>query len=248
MKFVVAYTIWNKVDMLSWLLEGIIKNFSPTNTEVVFHFDGCTDGSDQVINTLIPYWLERRGGFKLSQFHAIISPSEVREVGGHNECMRWFMAHQPADFLIVCQDDQQWQNSPCVFLEQLGTQYGDKLGLIGGRDAYRGGGYADFTGSMWSESAVQRRVRHGEFVALPHMNSGPVVYNPRLIEKVGYLDEQFRAYYVWDDYGQRSINAGFVNGVMGMDVIHAKFGRVKATEWCDYSGQDYALRQRKHGW
>ena len=246
MKFTLGYSVWNKVDMLSWLLEGIINNFSPTNTEVVFHFDACTDGSDVAFDSLTPYWLMQRGGFKPEQIHKLVSPAEVREVGGHNALIKWFMERQQSQFLIVAQDDQHFKNTPCPFLESLAGMYGKSLGLIGGRDGY-GVGYSNFTGSTWSESTVQRRLRHGEFVQLPYMNSGPIVYNARLISEVGLLDEEFRAYYVWDDYGHRAIQKGFVNGVMGMDLIHAKFGRVKATEWCDWSGHDIALRQKKHG-
>ena len=245
MKFTLGYSIWNKVDMLSWLLEGIVNNFSPTNTEVVFHFDACTDGSDVAFDSLTPYWLMQRGGFKPEQIHKLVSPTEVREVGGHNALMRWFMERQ-GQFLIVAQDDQHFENTPCPFIEELAKTYGKCLGLIGGRDGY-GIGYSDFTGSQWSESAVHRRLRHGEFAALPYMNSGPIVYNARLISEVGFLDEEFRAYYVWDDYGHRALQKGFVNGVMGMGLIHAKFGRVKATEWCDWSGRDIARRQQKHG-
>ena len=247
MKFTLGYSIWNKIDMLSWLLEGIINNFSPTNTEIVFHFDACTDASDVAFDSLTPYWLMQRGGFKPEQIHKLVSPTEVREVGGHNALMRWFMEHQPSAFLIVAQDDQHFTKNPCPFLEDLAQRYGSQMGLIGGRDGY-GIGYSNFTGSTWSESTVQRRLRHGEFAELPYLNSGPVVYNPKLIEQVGLLDDNFKAYYVWDDYGHRALQKGFVNGVMGMDLIHAKFGRVKATEWCDWSGHDVSLRQHKHGW
>jgi hypothetical protein len=245
MKFTIGYTVWNKVDMVSWLLEGIINTFSPADTEVVFHFDACTDGSDAAFDSLVPYWLMRRGGFRPEQIHKIVSRAEVREVGGHNALMHWFMERQ-GQFLIVAQDDQQLKSPPCPFIEKLAKTYGKDLGLIGGRDGY-GVGYTNFTGSQWSESAVQHRLGHGEFVALPYMNSGPIVYNARLISEVGFLDEEYRAYYVWDDYGHRALQKGFVNGVMGMDLIHAKFGRVKATEWCDWSGHDLALRQQKHG-
>jgi hypothetical protein len=112
-------------------------------------------------------------------------------------------------------------------------------------------GYSNFTGSFWSESTIQRRLRHGEFAALPYMNSGPIVYNARLVSVVGLLDPNFHAFYIWDDYGHRAKQLGFTNGVLGMDITHAKFGRVKSSELYDpkddWAAKDLALRQRKHG-
>jgi len=248
MKYLLGYSIWNKVDMLSWLMEGAVNNFSPQDTELAFHFDSCSDGSTEAFDTMVDYWLILRGGWKHEQIHKLISTTETREVGGHNRLIDLFLTLN-ADILIVAQDDQHFLKpvTPCLdALYAALAPLGPPLGIVGGRDAYDRG-YANFTGSKWSESAVQRRVEHGEFVALPHMNSGPVCYTRAVIEKVGKLDEGFRAYYVWDDYGERARKAGFVNGVMGMDLIHAKFGRMKATEWCDYSGQDRARITTKHG-
>lgn len=245
MNYVIGYSVWNKRDMLSWLLDGIHDVFTPDNTTVVFHFDACSDNSDRVFDSLADFWLVRRGWPK-EKIHKLVSDVEVRELGGHNNVIDWFMTNQPQDFLIMAQDDQRLTADPRPHLERLAAQYGNRLGLIGGRDGY-GMNYSNFTGSMWSESQVQRRVRHGEFVPLPYQNSGPNVYNPNLINRVGKLDPEFRAYYVWDDYGHRAMQLGFVNGVMGMDLIHAKFGICTATQWCDYSGQDMARRQAKHG-
>jgi len=246
MRFTLGYSIWNKVDMLTWLLEGIVANYSPTNTDIVFHFDACVDQSETVIDMLIPYWLHQRGKWAPEQITKLVSATEVRELGGHNRILTHFMERQENDFCIIAQDDQHFLSTPCPFLEKVAATYGDKLGLIGGRDAYTAN-YTNFTGSMWSESNVKRRVRHGEFVPLPYMNSGPVVYNRNLVSKVGYLDDGFLAYYVWDDYGARAHKLGFVNGVMGMDLIHAKFGRAMGTTWLS-SAADLNRLRSKHGW
>lgn len=83
------------------------------------------------------------------------------------------------------------------------------------------------------------------------MNSGPIVYNAQLVSAVGLLDDKFNAFYVWDDYGHRALQKGFVNGVLGMDVTHAKFGRCKGSELYDpkdkYAAKDLARRKAKHG-
>ena len=246
MKILIGYSVWNKVDMIAWLLSGIQEHCDPAKCDIAFHFDACTDDSVAAYDACMCYWLTIRGKWKMDQCHKLISPTEVRELGGHNRLLRLFMEGN-YDMCLVAQDDQRFEAPIIAPLETLLDRYGDKLGIVGGRDAY-GKGYNNWTGSRWSESPVTRRVCHGEFVELPYMNSGPVVYTRKVVEQVGYLDEEFRAYYAWDDYGQRAINAGFKNGVMGMDVTHAKFGRMKATEWCDWSSRDLARRQAKHGW
>lgn len=247
-KFMVGYTVWNKVDMLLWLIQGIIENFSPTDTEIAFHFDACEDGCADAFEGLVHYWLVQKGGWTRAQIHALVSDKEVREVGGHNRLIDLFVTKPEIDMLIVAQDDQRFNKNvtaPLGALMDFVTEKGHRLGIVGGRDAYFAG-YGGFVGSEWSESAVHQRVKHGEFQSRPYMNSGPVCYTRPVVEAVGKLDEEFRAYYVWDDYGARAVKAGFTNGVMGMDVTHAKFGRMKATQWCDWSGHDNARLHMKH--
>jgi hypothetical protein len=245
MRFMVGYTVWNKVDHLVWLLEGIIENFSAADTDVAFHFDACTDQSDVAIDSLVLYWLHQRGGFKPEQFAKIVSNPEVREVGGHNKIIELGL-EKGCDFIVVAQDDQRFNRPITGFLKELRERYGDDLGVITGRDAYTSH-YGNFTGSFWSESILQRRIPHGEFVQLPYLNSGPVVYNPNLVRKVGLLDDQFRSHYVWDDYGARATHAGFKNGVLGMDITHAKFGRLTASRWGDPSPDIARLRMKHAG-
>jgi hypothetical protein len=243
MKIMVGYTVWNKVDHLVWLLEGIIDNFSAAEADVAFHFDACIDQSDVAIDSLVPYWLHERGGFKPEQFTKIVSNPEVREVGGHNKIIQLGL-EKGCDFIVIAQDDQRFNRPITGFLRELRQQYGDELGVITGRDAYTSH-YGNFTGSFWSASILHRRISHGEFVQLPYLNSGPVVYNPNLIRKVGLLDEQFVANYVWDDYGARATQGGFKNGVLGMDITHAKFGRLTASTWLD-GAVDMARLRMKH--
>lgn len=249
MKLLLGYSIWNKVDMMAWLLHGIALNFDPATTNVAFHFDACEDGSQDAWNACYPYLLMRAGGWKQEQITGLASPTTVGELGGHNRILDLFMAGN-YDLCLIAQDDQRFTACPAHFLEVQLNQFGERLGIIGGRDGYDVA-YSHFTGSRWSESNVQRRLNHGEFVPLPYMNSGPIAYTRKVVERVGKLDPEFIAYYVWDDYGHRARKLGFVNGVMGMDLIHAKFGRVKASVQSFIGGQaaahDLALRARKHG-
>lgn len=246
MRFMIGYTVWNKQDMICWLLEGVSQFFGPENTEVAFHFDACTDDSVNVYNYVMPHYLINMRGWNAAHVHSLVSHTEVRELGGHNRLIDLFMS-SACDFLIVAQDDHRFIKDVRPGLEFLALEYGDRLGVVGGRDGFAAN-YNNFAGSEWSESKVQRRLKHGEFVERPYINSGPVVYNKKLVQVVGKLDEEFYAYYVWDDYGARAREAGFVSGVMGMDLIHRKFGRVQATtaEFIDASARDLARLRQKH--
>jgi hypothetical protein len=222
MKYMVGCVVWNKVDMLCWLLQGV-NNAFPKGSHVVFVFDACKDDSVAAFTPLSGFWLHKKGYTS----EAIVCEKEVREVGGHNLLMRRFMASD-CDVLVVFQDDQHLLG-PIVGLENVLAKHGDSMGVIGGRDGYNTG-YGQFVGSVWSESThCTARLQPGQFAERFCINSGPVIYTKPLINKVGYLDENFVAFFVWDDYGVRALHKNFVNGVIGTNLIHAKFGRVPST-------------------
>ncbi len=247
MRYAVAYSVYNKVDMISWLLDGIVRNFNSADTEVIFHFDICRDDSAQAFDAMTEFWLTKRG-FKWTKLVADPLKPETREIGGHNAILRHCMANSDAYFFCIAQDDQHFNQPITSCLERLSDTYGTRLGMITGRDGYDWG-YAKFCGSFWSESILQERLAHGDWRERQCMNTGPLVYNRNVVEKIGYQDESFIAYYGWDDYALRALEAGFVNGVLGMDITHAKFGRVTPTWWAvdgNSAAHDLALIQQKH--
>jgi len=66
---------------------------------------------------------------------------------------------------------------------------------------------------------------------------------------VGYLDEEFTAFYVWDDYCLRAEKAGMVNAVIGVDLSHQKIGRGGASNFYvpSISKHDLGRLHTKHG-
>jgi hypothetical protein len=247
MRHVIAYSVYNKVDMIAWLLDGVVRNFNPKTTEVVFHFDVCADDSIKAFSSMTDFWLTNRG-FKWRVLVADQTKPQLREIGGHNAILRYCIDATDAQFITIAQDDQHFNQPVEEHIEALAKAFGDKLGMIGGRDGYDWG-YHRFTGSFWSESALQERLKHGEWRERPCMNTGPLVYNRKVVEAIGYQDENFVAYYAWDDYALRAIKAGFINLVLGMDVTHAKFGRVSPTWWAvtgENAAHDMALVKAKH--
>jgi GT2 family glycosyltransferase len=134
-------------------------------------------------------------------------------------------------------------------LAEHARQQEKHLGMITGRDGYEWG-YQQFAGSFWSESALHERLPHGVWRERPCMNTGPLIYPKEVVKTIGLQDEEFVAYYAWDDYALRAKAAGFTNFVLGMDLIHAKFGRVTSTWWAvtgDNAAHDMARVKRKHG-
>jgi hypothetical protein len=261
MKLFVGYSIWNKVDMVVWLLDGIVRYFDPNQVELGFVFDTCEDDSVDVFHTSKDWWLVRNG-FKFqvetwdrtlravstgeqSWLKPFETSAPIREVGGHNRLLKMFLASD-CDMAVIAQDDQQFARP--VYADYLGLdeKYGDRLGIVGGRDGYFQF-FRDMASSKWSESSSHERLAYGEFRERPFFNSGPVGYPRKLVETIGLLDDQFTAYYVWDDYGARARAAGFQSVILSTHVIHAKFGRTKATVFTDASAADIARLRSKHG-
>lgn len=236
MKLYLAYSLFGKPDMLSWLMEGIVDNFSPTDTQLGFFFDTDYDRVDEAFEHMRDFWLHCMGKpecnarTKPFKYEAWKSDHQVREVGGHNEILRHFMASD-CDLCLIPQDDIRFLAPIKHHLEQLMEDVGPKLGIVGGRDGYDWG-LKNVAGSLWSDSnpGPETWLKHGQWTPRPMMNSGPIAYTRAVIEKVGYLDEEFIAWHVWEDYGLRAEAAGFKNAIMGMDVRHAKFGR-QPTAW-----------------
>lgn len=249
MKYIAAISAWNKVDMIAWLLHGLTSSFDPKDTEIVIHFDVCQDDSVKAFESMTDFWLTNKG-FRWTKLLANPSQPQAREVGGHNAILRYALTTE-ADYVFIAKDDQHVNKPvwPCVeALNQQIQATGRRLGMIGGRDGYDWG-YGRFAGSFWSESALHQRLQHGEWLERPCMNTGPLVYPRPVVEAVGFQDESFWAYYAWDDYALRALKAGFTNIVMGMDVTHAKFGRVAPTWWAitgEYSAHDLARVKSKH--
>jgi hypothetical protein len=250
MKYIAAISVWNKVDMIAWLLHGLTTNFSPKDTEIVIHFDACADDSIKAFEAMTDFWLKGKG-FKWKALIADQTAPQLREIGGHNALLRYFM-ETDAEYLFIAQDDQHINRPVWPHLEALAAQVrqeGRRLGMITGRDGYDWP-YLRFAGSCWSESALHERLQHGDWRERPCMNTGPLIYPKEVVKSIGFQDSAFTAYYAWDDYALRAIAAGFTNFVLGMDLIHAKFGRVTPTWWAvtgDNAAHDLALLKGKHG-
>ena len=57
------------------------------------------------------------------------------------------------------------------------------------------------------------------------------MYFRHLVETVGRLDtEYYKFAYIETDYAARAHYAGFINGAMGMDIVHTVFGVIPSSD------------------
>lgn len=218
MKYLLAYVIWNKVNMLDWIVDGIVESFNPKDVDLLFVLDNPVDGSKEKL-----FFIQNE---KLKNFNFIkqeLYPEQYK-FRCQNYAMKYTVEHNYKAVLMP-QDDQKITDKNLISnIEKIINQYGDKLGLIGMRDGFNFG-YGEMISSEWSESTLStRRLKNGEFAESKLLNDGGLIYTTELIKKIGYHDvETFKRFYIEDDYCARAhYDYGLTNIVMGNDLIHKK--------------------------
>jgi len=222
MKVCVGVSVFNKQDMIRWILEGIRDSFDCESTKVVFHFEACCDKSVDNFCALKDSIL---GNFKTPVDH-IVSPNHVLEQGAHRLLINQFMASN-CDILIIPHDDNKFMGRRLVSdIQDLLDAKGIKnVGWIGGRDGY-GYNYDKIISSPFSASNIARdKVSIGEYQPRLMLNTGPNVYTRHLVDTIG-LPDNGMDWYWWDDYSLRAHEHGLTNYLLGMDCLHEKFGQV----------------------
>jgi hypothetical protein len=202
------------------MVEGIVNCF-PKESHVVFFFEACTDQSKpnflKVAEELLQDYAWSWGE----------SPTHILEHGVHGWLIDRFM-ESDCDVLVVPHDDNKFLDPQVTtHIEKVVEHYGEDLGWITARDGH-GFAYECMISSPFSSSDIARaKVQIGEFVPRMMLNTGPVVYTRRLIEKIGKPDMTYEGWYWWTDYSLKAHQAGLVNGVLGMDCLHEKFGWIQ---------------------
>ncbi len=246
MKNLVAYSIWNKQDMLNAIMTGILVNFNPNQTDVLFIFDGCSDKSLSIFM--------RNYGIILQNFdvHYIINPTEEYEYNCQNKIIE-FMLNNNYEYVIIFQDDELLGiNNIPVILQKIFSLYGNFTGLVGGRDGFNIM-FKNGIGSEWSEP-LHSKIKYlntEQFEEVLYLNNGPMVFKKSMVEKIGFLDtNNFTWFYGEIDYCIRCIKAGFKNVVFGTDIVHTKFGKVSNSKIYDNitSAKDLKNLHKKWGY
>lgn len=242
MKYLLAYVIWNKVNMLDWIADGIVESFNPDEADLHFILDNSTDGSLEKIKELTDS--------KLQAFTSIYTGylKETYKFTCQNQAMKWCVALNYR--AVICpQDDQKIIDKNLIKnIDNLFNIYGEKLGVIGLRDGFEFG-YNDMISSGWSESIISKlpRLKNGEHAERTIVNDGGLIYPNHLIKAIGYHDtETYKRFFIEDDYCMKVKQAGFTNVVLGNSLIHDKqLASFESTNTSDLAEKDLAAFKKK---
>jgi len=252
MKYVYGIGWWGKPDMVVKTLDHIVENIDPLLAEIVFVFDECgaeplSVESLEIFKEAAPRLLTPLG-FKWSYIEV---QEEIMEMGCHNKLIDHMMATDAV--AVICPQDDNQILSP-TFLSDLTrtlAYYGDRAGYIGCRDGYNTR-YGNFISSPWSNSDnAKEKLPFGNAVKRLMMNPGPLIYPRKLVETIGKIDTAYSAWYWWDDYALKAIEAGFDNLLLSADFTHYKWGRMPRSKvYQDFHGwvaKDLALLNARWG-
>jgi len=223
-KYLITFSVWNKQDMITALMDAVEKHVSDT-VLVEFMFD---DPQDKSVDNFKAYAKKS----KRKWLHTVFD-REVQEIHTHRVAMQ-----HGAEWgcrAVICYQDDMFIMAPIIeHVEDMLDYYGDSIGIAGGRDGYAGG-HNNMISSHWSESAgTKSELDPGEHKVVSFLNPGPMIYPMTTYKTVGPLPIGFKHFYVWDAYCGMCTDKGLKNVVMGTSIEHKKFGKVLASTF--YSG------------
>jgi len=223
-KYLIGMGVWNKRDMIPWLVSGLSEHARGA-AEIAVVFDSCVDGSEARFDEVS----REITGPRVTKMRS--RGEELNEIGVDDVLMHYFVNDTDCDALVVLHDDQRLTGPMLLQLDGALDEIGEDAGFIGGRDGYHPN-LRGMVSSEWSESTLaERRLRDGEWARRPLVNPAPLVWTRRAIERVGRLNREFEAFYWWNDYAHRCILAGLTNAIMGTPITHMKFGGVPKTKY-----------------
>lgn len=209
MRFSVAYTIYNKVDLIPLIIEGM--KYLDSEIEILVFFDNCTDGSVEV------FLAKSKALRNLRVFSN--DGYDWFETRANNYLLR----QSTGDVCVLFQDDMIIKDDGFLMTIQEIMDRITNVGVIGFKDGYsmeEVNKFKNFVSSPWSESRnVDRRLREGEYLEKPYVNRGPLAIPRSTFERVGFFDESFFPLF-WDDndYCYRCRQAGLSNWVAYSDI------------------------------
>ena len=222
--YMIGYGFWNRRDQVFWAMDGIAE-YCGKASMVCATFDACKDNSEDIFDGTCGLTLEKTPTKKI--------PIRGKdEIGIHNTIMREFL-QSGLDALIVMHDDQRFAGLTFPILDDILDEYGRTLGIVGGRAGYEVG-VSKVIGSRWSAAHHRDQLLPGTWTERPYVNTGPIVYPRATVERIGYLDEQFEHWFIWEDYAARCAVHKLKTVVADIPVRHTKFGTGPLRVTCSY--------------
>ncbi len=259
MKHLLGYVIWNKVNLLPWIIDGIVQSFTPEQIDIMFVLDDPKDGSDQALLNLIHSRLKPLG-FTVIGIQVFDKPTYKFP------CQNWMMdyAANKANFItgdryktLICPQDDQKIIDPDLIQNidhLIDVEHIENVGVIGLRDGFSTLDYTDMVSTHWSESNLSNipRLDNGEYVNKRLINDGGIVYPITTIKKIGFNDvEHYKRFYIEVDYAARAHGLfGLKNYVLGNKLIHRN-ASAEATFASDHYNSNFGeidLKTYKSKW
>ncbi len=218
-RFNYIVTIHDKEDLIDRVINGILIAAGP-NSHIYLVLDGCTDGTEAVIDKLMLDWM----GLPITKLFA----PDVHEIRSINIALR--AASQEGDgFNILVQDDvilreREFEKKVTAVYEYfkgnvgvLSFRHGANVGLdpeIGEITDI------DITESIFGHGLVDDPLPPGHAVKRMVCLRSPQCISFETVRRIGFLDEKYAPYMYDDhDYGLRCLAQGLENVVYALKTL-----------------------------
>lgn len=215
-RFNYIVTIHNKEDLIDKVLTGILLS-AGNNSHVYLVLDGCTDGTESVIDQILIEYV----GLPVTKLFA----PDVHEILSLNIALR--IVPQTGDgFNILVQDDVILRERH--FERKILAAYryfGEKIGLLSFRHGANIGlddtlneiTETDIIESVYGQGMVERPLAPGEATTRMVCLRSPECISFKTIREIGLLNEKYAPYTYDDhDYGLRCLRAGLQNVIYAL--------------------------------
>lgn len=202
----IVLPVHNKLSLIQKVLNGIIVNSSSLVKELIIVIDGCTDGTDVLIKSMLKYYhLDRLLHCQLIYADNVF---EVKACNlGFRACTQPYILNIQDDMIINISDFDARLIKPMVW---------DDVFAVTALSAFNLGLNEDFH-LFWYDAMNDHNSPQNMFVVRDVINRGPLLLRHSVMERLDYLDETYAPLGMDDmDICMRAYEYGYVCGVYPM--------------------------------
>lgn len=173
----IILTVFNKQNLIGWVLDSIIENVSDSTKELIIVVDGCTDESENIIKSKTANISDMTVKIR----HA----NNVFEVISNNIGLK--ISTQP--YCMIIQDDMVMQEANFDWKMLSPFQYSDAF-AVSARTAHDNVIINNELHHV-NISGKESNLSKGIYSVRDSCNRGPLLLKHEALEKLNYLDESF---------------------------------------------------------